>query len=80
VLSFMLLLLLPVIAQALMPEAFEVEGEERAEEDDVPLEFVGIDRPFTPADRLYLDSALGLHGNGKKVQASAGQAAAEVEL
>jgi len=80
VLSFMVLLLLPVVAQALMPEAFVPEGEERKDEDDVPPEFIGIDRPFTLADRDHLDQALGLHGNGGKLKVSAGQAAAEVEL
>jgi hypothetical protein len=80
VLTFMVLLLLPVVAQALMPEAFVPEGEERKDEDDVPAEFIGIDRPFTAADRDRLDQALGLQGNGSKVTASAGQAAAEVEL
>jgi branched-chain amino acid transport system permease protein len=79
VFSFILLLLLPVVAEALMPQAFMSEEDERpTEEDDVPLELVGIDRPFTDADRVFLDAELGLHGNGggKRVKASAGEAAA----
>jgi branched-chain amino acid transport system permease protein len=79
VLSFLLLLLLPVVAQALMPQAFVPEEEEgQGTGEDVPLELVGIDRPFSEDDRVLLDAALGMHGNGgsKRVTASAGEAAA----
>ncbi|MCU1484179.1 MAG: inner-rane translocator [Actinomycetia bacterium] len=79
-LSFVLLLVLPVVAKAVSPEAFIEEGAvEATPEDEMPLEYVGIDRPFTVEDRDFLDRALGLHGNGK-VKASAGAAAAEVDL
>jgi branched-subunit amino acid ABC-type transport system permease component len=79
-LSFVLLLVLPVVAKAVSPEAFIEEGAvEATPEDEMPLEYVGIDRPFTVEDRDFLDRALGLHGDGK-VKASAGAAAAEVDL
>jgi ABC-type branched-subunit amino acid transport system permease subunit len=80
ILSFVLLLLLPEVAKILSPDAFvEAGAVEASPEDEMPLEFVGIDRPFTVEDRDFLDRELGLHGNGK-VKASAGAAAAEVEL
>ncbi|MCU1376495.1 MAG: inner-rane translocator, partial [Actinomycetia bacterium] len=80
-LSFGLLLVLPVVAKAVQPEAFiEAGATEATPEDEMPLEWVGIDRPFTLEDRDYLDRALGLHGNGNGIKASAGAAAAEVEL
>jgi branched-subunit amino acid ABC-type transport system permease component len=80
ILSFVLLLVLPEIAKVVSPEAFVEEGAvEATPEDEIPLEYVGIDRPFTVEDRDFLDQALGLHGNGK-VKASAGAAAAEVDL
>ncbi|MCU1380672.1 MAG: inner-rane translocator [Acidimicrobiales bacterium] len=81
VLSAAVLFLLPVVAKAVSPEAFVEEGAtEATPEDEMPLEYVGIDRPFTAEDRDFLDRALGLHGNGKGVKASAGAAAAEVDL
>ena len=66
-LSFALLLVLPVVAQAVMPQAFVPEGAAApTPEDEVPLDLVGIDRPFTLEDRDFLDEALGLHGSGVK--------------
>jgi branched-chain amino acid transport system permease protein len=80
ILSFVLLLVLPVVAKAISPEAFVEEGAvEASPEDEMPLEYVGIDRPFTLEDREFLDRALGLHGNGVG-KASVGAAAAEVDL
>lgn len=80
VFSFIILLLLPVVAQALMPEAFLPEGETIEDtEEDVALELIGLDRPFTEDDRDFLDHQLGLHGDGGRrasVGASAGEAAA----
>ena len=46
-------------------------------EPDVPLDLLGIDRPFTLEDRDLLDRELGLHGRPSKVHASAGAAASE---
>jgi branched-chain amino acid transport system permease protein len=77
VFSFIILLLLPVVAQALMPQAFAPEGASEDADEDVPLEFVGVDRPFTPGDRDMLDRGLGLHGNGARVKASVGETASE---
>ena len=45
------------------PEAFGSESHaDRAARraDEVPMELIGIARPFTPADRRELDLALGL--------------------
>jgi hypothetical protein len=80
VLTFIVMLLLPVVAQALMPQAFLPDGEVVAEkdEDDVPLELIGIDRPFTEDDRDFFDHELGMHGDGGSktaLRASAGEAA-----
>jgi len=79
VFTFIIMLMLPVVAQALMPQAFVVEGEDAEEaEDEVPLELIGIDRPLTEDDRELFDHELGLHGNGggrASVKASAGEAA-----
>jgi branched-subunit amino acid ABC-type transport system permease component len=81
ILSFVLLLVLPVVAKAVSPEAFIEEGAAApTPEDEMPLELVGVDRPFTLADRDHLDAALGLHGNGGRVKESAGAAAAAVDL
>jgi branched-chain amino acid transport system permease protein len=80
ILTFVLLLLLPVICKALRPDAFVEEGAAQATpEDEMPLEYIGVDRPFTLEDRDYLDQALGLHG-GNGVKESAGEAQAEVAL
>ena len=79
----MFLQLLPIVAKMLMPQAF-VDADEaaRGPEDDVPLELVGVDRPFTEDDRLFLDTQLGMQAprNGNGIKASAAVAAAEVEL
>ena len=80
-LSALLLLVLPNVAKAIAPEAFVEEGAtEATPEDAVPLELIGVDRPFTLEDRDFLDTRLGLHGNGGRVKESAGAAAAEVDL
>jgi hypothetical protein len=36
------------------------------EEDDVPLEWLGIDRPFTSTDVAALDRAIGLETQGSR--------------
>jgi branched-subunit amino acid ABC-type transport system permease component len=55
----------PRIAQALKPEAFMSREQIYARRHAVPLELVGIDRPFTPADRRMLDGELEFGvGNG----------------
>jgi hypothetical protein len=50
---------LPAVGKLVDPEAFGVTREHR-DEDAVPPELVGIDRPFTPADREWLDRELHL--------------------
>jgi hypothetical protein len=81
ILSTVLLIAPPEVAKVVAPEAFVEEGAtEASREDEMPLEYVGIDRPFTVEDRDFLDRALGLHGTDGKVKASAGAAAAEVDL
>jgi hypothetical protein len=55
----------PRVAQTLKPEAFMTREQVYARRHETPLELVGIDRPFTPADRRMLDGALELGaGNG----------------
>jgi len=56
---------MPQVGKALAPEAYaEPEGESetgRVEaEADLPLELIGVSRPFTPADREMLDRELEL--------------------
>jgi hypothetical protein len=53
------ILALPAIGKLVDPEAFGVVRED-AGEDVLPPELVGIDRPFTPADREWLDRELHL--------------------
>ncbi|HEX7096810.1 MAG TPA: ABC transporter permease [Acidimicrobiales bacterium] len=50
----------PRLAQVVKPEAFLTPEQVRARRAEVPLELVGIDRPFTEADRRMLDAALTL--------------------
>jgi branched-chain amino acid transport system permease protein len=52
----------PRIAQALKPSAFMTPEQYRAKQGEVPLELIGIDRPFTPADGHMLDAALNFGG------------------
>lgn len=52
----------PRLAQAIKPEAFLTQEQVRARRAEVPLELVGIDRPFTEKDRRMLDAALQLDG------------------
>ncbi len=62
--TILAVLFVPTIAKVVSPEAFldaETLAARRAAAADVPLEFVGIDRPFTPNDKRRFDAALGLH-------------------
>jgi hypothetical protein len=47
---------LPRVAMAVRPAAFGIAPVG----DDVPLELVGIDRPFRPDDLVTMDTAIGL--------------------
>jgi branched-subunit amino acid ABC-type transport system permease component len=64
----------PRIAQALRPGAFMAPDEYEARKGQVPLELVGVDRPFTPADARMLDSALELDGAAARRASASGQA------
>jgi hypothetical protein len=55
----LVILALPAVGKLVDPEAFGVVRED-ADEDAVVPELVGIDRPFTPADREWLDRELHL--------------------
>jgi branched-chain amino acid transport system permease protein len=52
---------LPAAAKVLVPEEYGLPSRAAAE-DEVPLELVGVDRPYTEADRELLDRELGLEG------------------
>ena len=54
----------PQISRAIKPEAFLTREQVRARRAEVPLELVGIERPFTEHDRRMLDAALDLDGDG----------------
>jgi branched-chain amino acid transport system permease protein len=74
VLTGLVMVAMPRVGMALAPEAFAEEGEagEKPEaakaeatakapaEPELPLELVGVSRPFTPADREMLDRELDL--------------------
>ncbi len=52
---------LPRVARWLEPAAEEApEGVPAAAGAELPLELVGVSRPFSEADRVMLDEALGL--------------------
>ncbi|MCU1397739.1 MAG: inner-rane translocator, partial [Acidimicrobiales bacterium] len=62
-LTIALIVLLPRIAALVNPAAFAgnpvVRAKQRKGERETPLELLGLDRPFSPADLLMLDNALG---------------------
>jgi branched-chain amino acid transport system permease protein len=73
VLTAVVVVAMPQAAKALAPEAYAEAAEERegegepdaaraaaAAEADLPLELIGVSRPFTPADREMLDRELDL--------------------
>jgi branched-chain amino acid transport system permease protein len=68
VLTAVVMVAMPQVGKALAPEAYAEaeEGEPEAErvptaaEPELPLELVGVSRPFTPADREMLDRELDL--------------------
>jgi branched-subunit amino acid ABC-type transport system permease component len=72
--------LILVIAKAYSSRMAAAAGTARGEEEEVPLELVGIVRPFTDGDRTFLDQAIGLGrrgGNGTGTGASSGVLAME---
>jgi hypothetical protein len=50
----------PRIAQSVKPEAFMTREQVYARRNAVPLELMGVDKPFTVADRRMLDGALAI--------------------
>ena len=62
ILTGVLALVLPVLGRVLVPGAFLTEEELARQREEVPLELVGIDTPYTPQVRESLDRALGLDG------------------
>jgi branched-subunit amino acid ABC-type transport system permease component len=68
VLTALVMVAMPRVAMVLAPEAYAEEAEGEAEpgraptgaEPELPLELVGVSRPFTPADREMLDRELDL--------------------
>jgi hypothetical protein len=61
---------MPLLAKQFTPRPAPAPGSDG----DVPLELVGIARPYTDDDRIAVDAALGLPPNG---QASAPQPAGQ---
>ncbi len=59
ILSFVLVAALPPVAAAIDPAAFG-RGSGGGDADTTPLELIGIDRPYTPADLLDIDRGLGV--------------------
>ena len=60
VLTAIIVLLLPAFAKALYPTAYYPAQALEAKRTQVPLELVGIDRPFTDQDRIDFERDLGL--------------------
>jgi ABC-type branched-subunit amino acid transport system permease subunit len=72
--------LVPVVAKRYSSRTAAADGAARGDEEDVPLELVGIARPFTDRDRTFLDEQIGLggrRGNGPRTNASTGAMAVE---
>jgi ABC-type branched-subunit amino acid transport system permease subunit len=62
VVTVIVILLLPTAAKTLVPEAYVPADVLEAKRTEIPLELVGIDRPFTDRDRVELDRGLALDG------------------
>ncbi len=67
VLSVVVVLVLPIASRALMPQAHVAPGALDAKRAEVPLELVGIDRPFTDRDRMEIERELALEGAPTRV-------------
>ena len=71
VLSVLVVLLLPVASRVLMPQAHVAAGVLEAKRAEVPLELVGIDRPFTDRDREEMERELALEDRGEPTRGRA---------
>jgi len=60
ILTGVVLLILPLVGKALVPSAFLTEEELAAVREEVPVDLLGIDSPYTPELRDSLDRALGI--------------------
>jgi branched-chain amino acid transport system permease protein len=64
VLVGLVIVAMPLAAKRLVPPQAPVAAASADGSDDVPLELVGVTRPFQPADRDMLDRELGLPVGG----------------
>ncbi len=69
---------LPAAAKVLMPQAYLPAEVLAARRSEVPLELIGLDRPFTEADRAFLDDGLTLEGAPTPARVPAAAAAPTV--
>jgi branched-subunit amino acid ABC-type transport system permease component len=60
IVTMVLVVVLPRVAMLVNPAAYAGDDAIAAEEHDVPLELIGVDRPFTDADVRGFDRRLGL--------------------
>jgi ABC-type branched-subunit amino acid transport system permease subunit len=65
VLVGLVIVAMPLAAKRLLPPSAPVTAASADGSDDVPLELVGVARPFEPADRDRLDRELGLPVGGR---------------
>src|SRR5207244_11681034 len=71
VLTLLVVLALPIASRALMPQAHVAAGVLEAKRAEVPLELVGIDRPFTERDLVEMEKGLALDERGEPTRARA---------
>jgi branched-chain amino acid transport system permease protein len=64
ILFVVIMIAVPRIAQTAKPEAFMTREQIYARRNAVPLELIGVDRPFSPADVHMLDQALQFEASG----------------
>ena len=53
-------LFVPTVAKIVSPAAYLGEDAVRLQQAEVPLELIGVERPFTEQDRRRFDRALGI--------------------
>jgi ABC-type branched-subunit amino acid transport system permease subunit len=71
VLTLLVVLALPLASRMLMPHAHVAPGVLEAKRAEVPLELVGVDRPFTDRDREAMERELALEGRGEPLRGRA---------
>jgi hypothetical protein len=65
VLVGLVIVAMPLAAKRLAPPSTAVAAASGDGHEDIPLELVGLARPFEPADREMLDRELGLPAGGR---------------